>query len=58
MQEQRKKKGQYFEQIVRVEDFKKEAECFGMSVLQIEREKLGYVSIVAGFADASLVKKR
>ena len=58
MQEQRKKKGQYFEQIVRVEDFKKEAECFGMSVLQIEGEKLGYVSIVAGFVDASLVKKR
>ena len=58
MQEQRTKKGQYFEQIVRVEDFKKEAACFGMSVLQIEREKLGYVSIVAGFADATSVKKR
>jgi len=51
MMEQRKKKGQYFEQIVGVEDFTKGAECFGMKVLEVKREKLGYVSIVAGFPD-------
>jgi SAM-dependent methyltransferase len=44
-------KAQFFEQVVRVDDFQKQAECFSMEIRQTEYEKSGYVSVIAGFKE-------
>ena len=45
--EQEKKDGQFFEEIVLTDTFRRQAECYGFRITDIEEEANGYVSIVA-----------